>query len=85
MLRLLLKAGIVRRNNDGSLRWPVSISPWHIWSTMLRCAWQRKDWLGSNPWFGVFRNDPRFIRDVGTWLPRRWGFYVFGLEVGQRG
>jgi hypothetical protein len=74
----LLLAGVVRPHygDPKRLRWPLSVDPKHMWVHNWRCPGQR---------FGLFRNLPSVVRDVGTWLPRRWGFYVLGLEVGQRG
>ncbi len=84
-IRVLLKAGVVRRRENGTLRWPVHVSPWWVWKIILR-NFVRLHWRDSTvPCFGIFRNDPRFIRDVGTWLPRRWGVQILGLELGQRG
>lgn len=85
MTKLLLKAGFVRRREDGTLRWPFRNTPWWIRKIMLK-NFVRLRWFDNVcPCFYLFRNDPRFIRDVGTWLPRRWGFGVLGFEFGQRG
>lgn len=36
--------------------------------------------------FGVFRNLPWVIKwEKGRLLPRRWGFHILGLEIGDRG
>lgn len=76
MLRLLLRIGLVRRRPDGSIRWPIHVAPRHAWVGIWR-AW---------PLFGVFRNLPEVIKwEPGRMLPRRWGFRVWILEVGDRG
>lgn len=75
MIKLLQKIGIVRYHRDGSVRWPVHVSPRHIWYYLWKSPGQR---------IGVFRNLPHVIKDVGTWLPRRWGFHILGFEIGQR-
>ena len=46
----------------------VRIPPWHLWK-------QPRVLLGDG--IGLFRNRPGVI-------PGRWGFYVFGFEVGSR-
>jgi hypothetical protein len=75
-VRWLLRAGIARPHHSGQgLRWPLSWCRWHMWVYLWRSPGQR---------IGAFRNG-EFVRDVGTWLPRRWGFHVLGLEIGQRG
>lgn len=76
--RWLLRAGIVRPHhyNSARLRWPVHVSPWFVWRALWRGALRHR--------VGIFRNG-NFVRDVGTWLPRRWGFHVLGLDIGQRG
>lgn len=76
-VRWLLRIGIVRPHHDGTsrLRWPFHWGPKHCWIYLWKTPGQR---------VGVFRNGI-FIRDVGTWLPRRWGFYILGFEIGQRG
>lgn len=53
------------------------VAPWHIWVYLWRSPGER---------CGIFRNRPGVIgRLPGQWLPRRWGFYVLGLELGRRG
>lgn len=85
MVGLLLKAGVVRRRDDGSLRWPVHVAPWWIWRVRFHCL-IAGEWVNAPvAAFGVFRNLPGVRRDVGTWLPRRWGVQILGLEIGQRG
>lgn len=75
-IRWLVRIGIVRPHHSkpGGLRWPLSAGPWHCW----RYTWRYER-------AGLFRNRRDVVRDVGTWLPRRWGFYVLGIEFGQRG
>ncbi len=79
--RAMLRIGFYRRNDNGSLRGPIHISPWSWWRVMLfpkngPCPFQR---------VGLFRNRKGVIDRVpGSWLPRRWGFFVFGFEFGQR-
>jgi hypothetical protein len=77
-VRLLLRAGVVRPQHYDvtRLRWPVHVSPKHIWVYLWRSPGQR---------VGLFRNLPGVVRDYGTWLPRRWGFHILGFEIGQRG
>lgn len=78
-IRWLLRIGIVRPHHSKGLtyiRWPVHVSPKHMWIYLWRSPGQR---------VGVFRNLPHVVRDVGTWLPRRWGFHILGFEIGQRG
>ena len=42
--------------------------------------WRTRDF------FGVFRNQPGFIKWVpGRIMPRRWGIRILGLEIGDRG
>lgn len=76
LLRPLLRIGLVRRCDDGSIRWPVHILPLWMWCSVLRI----------DGWFGVFRNKPGVIRrEPGRLLPRRWGFRIWFLEIGDRG
>lgn len=43
-------------------------------------------WGSSISAFGVFRNLPGVIKwEKGRLLPRRWGFHILGLEIGDRG
>lgn len=77
---LLLWIGFVRRRLDGTLRFPVHLAPAHFWWFLLRRGG------GPFPRFGIFRNRPEVIKWLpGRLLPRRWGFFVLGLEVGDRG
>lgn len=75
----LLRAGFVRPHHatPERLRWPFGWAPWRIWRVLWLRTW------GSRS--GIFRNEPGVVRDLGTWLPRRWGFYILGFEFGQRG
>ena len=75
-MMLLRWVGVVRIRPDGSLRLPVSVSPWWIWKSLYR----------QRSWFGVFRNRPGIVKwERGRLLPRRWGFRFVGLEIGDRG
>lgn len=76
MKRLLLWIGIIRIRDDGSVHWPVSISPRWMWRAL---------WVGE-PLFGVFRNRPGVVKwQRGRLLPRRWGIRIWFLEIGDRG
>lgn len=76
MLLLLNRIGFVRILPDGRVRWPISVDPPWIWGYHLR----------TGDWFGVFRNLPGVIKwQPGRLLPRRWGFRIIGLEIGDRG
>lgn len=87
MIRLLLRIGLVRRRDDGSIRWPLHLCPRTTWLVQWRTmVIHRSLTKGSFPPFGVFRNLPGIIKwQPGRWLPRRWGFHFFGLEIGDRG
>jgi len=87
-VRWLLRIGIVRPYEkstlnlklgkveiDCQLKGPFSWEPKHIWVYVWK----------SERRIGFFRNLPGVVNDVGTWLPRRWGFYIVGFEFGQRG
>ena len=75
MRDLLLYIGLVRRR-DGTIRWPFHISPRWTWKALLKVQ----------PLVGVFRNRPGVIKWVpGRLLPRRWGFYIWFVEIGDRG
>jgi len=83
----LLWIGLIRVRADCTIRWPVSICSrtwWLVqWRTMLI---ERSLTRGSFPPLGVFRNLPGIIKwQPGRLLPRRWGFHVFGIEIGDRG
>lgn len=54
----------------------LQISPYRWWKFM----WSSKDYCG------IFRNHPEVVKWIpGKVLPRRWGFYILGLEIGDRG
>lgn len=75
LIDVLVRVGITRPIATG-FRSPVQIGSPEWWAFM----WRSKDFAG------LFRNRPGVIRDIpGRLLPRRWGFYVLGLEVGDRG
>lgn len=87
-MRWLLLSGLVRLNSfktsfsasAGRWRmhyvWPVHVAKWPFWVAT---------WKSPGFRWGFFRNRPEVVRDIGTWLPRRWGVYILGLEIGQRG
>ncbi len=84
MLKLLLRIGLVTRRHDGTIRWPVHVSPWHCW----RDTFYYPDLMWK--FWGVvyvFRNRPGVIKwREGRLLPVRWGFGIAGLiEFGDRG
>lgn len=82
---LLLRIGLIRLSNDGSVQWPVSVRPWWIWKVQIK-GFLTRDRSNVNSPFGVFRNLPHVIKwQHGRLLPRRWGFHIFGLEIGDRG
>lgn len=97
-IRVLLRIGLVRRVYDSEkIRWPISIDPWFLWTLHASCLF-RGEWFCSRtrkgfPWcspgfcaFGAFRNLPHVIKwEKGRLLPRRWGFRILGLEIGDRG
>jgi len=77
LIKLLVKIGIVCREEDGSIKWPIHILPWDWWVALFR---------GSGSRAGFFRNRPGVIKWIpGRLLPRRWGFYILGFEFGDRG
>ncbi len=87
MISILLRIGLVRRRADGSVRWPVSINPWRMWVVQWRNTVERRS-LVRGPFMaiGLFRNLPDVVKwEPGRLLPRRWGFFVFGIEIGDRG
>jgi hypothetical protein len=87
VITILLRIGLVRRRDDGSIRWPISVCSRRMWVVQYRnMIAHRSLTKGGFAPFGVFRNLPGFIKwEKGRLLPRRWGFHVFGLEVGDRG
>lgn len=90
-----------RYYGSDKIRWPISIEPWWIWKVHFRCLLRGEWFCGRDktgkprkgfPWgfsisaFGMFRNLPGVIKwEKGRLLPRRWGFHIFGLEIGDRG
>ena len=83
-VKFLLWVGLIRREDDGSIRWPIHIAPRHCWVS----AWEHPKLIGRwTGWFYVFRNLPGVIKwEEGRLLPRRWGFGILGLiEFGDRG
>ena len=82
-MKLLLWIGLVRRLDDGRIKWPIHFAPKHIWKDwkMLRA------YIRLHGYFYVFRNLPGVIKYTpGRLLPRRWGFGFAGLiEIGDRG
>jgi len=82
VLRCLLRVGLVRRRSNGSIKWPISVSPWWIWKLHFKHPFD--PYVGG--WFGLFRNREGVIKWLpGRLLPRRWGFRILGLEIGDRG
>ena len=82
IIRLLNRIGITRTRDDGTTRWPVHVDPWRMWTFYFRTVGETY----SGGWFCLFRNKPGVIKWVpGRLLPRRWGFRVLGLEIGDRG
>lgn len=83
----LLRIGLIRLRDDGSIRWPFHNSPRQTWLVMWReMVRQRSLTKGYFAPLGVFRNLPGIIKwEPGRLLPRRWGFHVFGIEIGDRG
>jgi hypothetical protein len=79
LVNALAVAGLVRvGEEDGRVIWPVAWSSWDWWRDVALGR------LGARA--GLFTNVPGVVRDVpGRWLPRRWGFYVLGFELGDRG
>lgn len=76
IVRALLRVGLTSIKHDGGLHFPVCVRPLRLWWYALR----------HEPWFGFFRNRDGVIKWLqGRWLPRRWGFWFLGLEVGDRG
>lgn len=74
---LLLAIGIVSisRTSLSGVRWPVSFS----WG-MTKMFWRTRDFAG------LFHNKPGVVKwRRGRLLPRRWGFHLLGLEIGDRG
>ncbi len=71
-----LRIGLVSRNYDGSIHWPVYFASWHLWVHLFK----------HGPRAGFFRNLPGVIKWYeGRLLPRRWGFFLLGFEFGDRG
>lgn len=76
LARILLRIGLTSVTHDGYLHFPLRVDPPRLWLYALR----------NRPWFGFFRNRDGVIKWLqGRWLPRRWGFWFLGLEVGDRG
>lgn len=85
-MKFLCWLGVIARRRDGTIHWPISIEPWHMWKVQW-VSFKRGEWFNA-PFapFGLFRNLPGVIKWIpGRVLPRRWGFFVFGIEVGDRG
>ena len=82
LLRLLCRIGLIRRD-EGTRKviWPIRVDPFHMWH-----FWVFHAGCKTFPRIGVFRNLPGVVKWIpGRLLPRRWGFRVLGLEVGDRG
>jgi hypothetical protein len=81
MLRLFNWIGLTRVREDGTIYWPISVSPWTFWKIALQHPFEKQ--FGA---FGVFRNKSGVVKWVsGRLLPRRWGVRILGLEIGDRG
>lgn len=82
VIQVLCRIGLVRRRaTDRTVVWPISIEPWHMWKFLLFRADGR---LFKR--FALFRNRPEVVKWIpGRLLPRRWGFHILGLEIGDRG
>lgn len=82
LLQVLCRIGFIRRDMyTRRVVWPISIAPWHMWVTLF---WHG----GKRPWarIGLFRNLPHVQKWIpGRLLPARWGFFILGFEVGDRG
>lgn len=75
-VRALLYIGLIRVNALDEIRWPIYICNWTTWVVLWR----------SRDFFGVFRNRDGIVKwESGRLLPRRWGFHILGLEIGDRG
>lgn len=79
----MMEVGIFKRFHGGYCV-PVYVAPLRCWRVQWR-AWRAGEtWYGGM--VGLFRNLPGVVKwKKGRLLPRRWGFYVWGLEIGQRG
>lgn len=82
----LVWTGLVRVR-VGKVVWPVSVSPWAMWKVHLfNPGWLPGHCQALGGWFCLFRNLEGVIKWIpGRLLPRRWGFRIIGLEVGDRG
>lgn len=85
MIRFLIWLGLVRRRENGSIRWPIHFAPAWIWKAFVRHPINMTKAGGGAIY--VFRNRPEVIKwTPGRLLPRRWGVGFFGLiEFGDRG
>lgn len=82
LIRGLVRVGVIRIRDSGKIKWPIHLSPWWIRKIQLKHPFD--PYTGG--WCGVFRNREGVIKwESGRLLPRRWGFYVLGLEIGDRG
>lgn len=80
VLKFLCRVGLIRKDGD-RIVWPIHVAPAHWWWFLLRRADGR-----VFKRTGVFRNRPNVVKWMpGRFLPRRWGFFVLGLEIGDRG
>ena len=81
VINLLARIGLVTIVEYGAISWPVRVLPWWLWRARWWPAVGKRD-----PIIGLFRNRPGIVKWVpGRLLPRRWGFWIFGLEIGDRG
>ncbi len=90
MIELLRAIGLIYIDaRTGKVKWPIHNCTRHIW------LWKIKDphnpsWAGEHrkfgAWFGAFHNRPGVVKWLpGRLLPARWGFYIIGIEIGDRG
>lgn len=76
LIKILLWVGIIRIRDNGTIRWPIDIPPWHVFKYYCKC--DRMPYR--------FRNLPGVIKwEKGRLLPRRWGGGWLGFEIGDRG
>lgn len=90
---LLVKIGLIRVNDEGQIRWPISFAPKWVWKGGLKTIWTHAKFFGFSGGgktflgFYVFHNLPGVIKwEKNRLLPRRWGGGFCGLiEIGDRG
>lgn len=82
--KLLLRVGLITKDRDGEIHYPIHVAPLWLWKWFMRHPINMTCCNGA---FYLFRNVPGVIKWLpGRLLPRRWGFGLFGLvEFGDRG